>query len=110
MLRLGSSEWQATQARYMRSPRVASPGSAVARHAVSKSSAIARGWIRFIVDLHRFLGYHPLPQKTTCVPAAAERISHELCVHARRRIFREMSGPRRSEGRTARLRREWIEI
>jgi hypothetical protein len=75
MLRLGSSEWQATQARYMRSPRVASPGSAVARHAVSKSSAIARGWIRFIVDLHRFLGCHQLPQKTTCVPAAAERMS-----------------------------------
>src|SRR5215813_12252580 len=36
MLRLGSSEWQATQARYMRSPRVAAPGSAVARHAVAR--------------------------------------------------------------------------
>src|SRR5262249_9922826 len=63
MLRLGSSEWHARQARYMRSPRVASPGSAIARPAVSISIAIARGWIRFIVDLHRFLGCRPLPQE-----------------------------------------------
>ena len=63
MLRLGSSEWQATQARYMRSTRAALPGSAIARPAVSKSSAIARGWTRFIVDLHRFLGCHSLLQK-----------------------------------------------
>jgi len=47
----------------MRSPGVALPGSAIARPAVSKSSAIARGWIRFIVDLHRFLGCHSLAQK-----------------------------------------------
>src|SRR5262245_56629300 len=109
MLRLGSREWQATQARYMRSPRVASPGSAIARPGVSKSSAIAKGWVTFIVDLHRFLGCHSLPQDDrTRVPAAAERISSEHCVHARSHIFREMSDPRRSEGRTARLRSEWI--
>jgi hypothetical protein len=35
----------------------------MARPAVSKSSAIARGWTRFIVDLHRFLGCHSLLQK-----------------------------------------------
>src|SRR5262245_46522527 len=40
----------------MRSPRVASPGSAIARMPVSKSIAIARGRMRFIVGLHRFLG------------------------------------------------------
>jgi len=32
MLRLGSSEWQATQARYIGAPRAASPGSAMARY------------------------------------------------------------------------------
>jgi hypothetical protein len=47
----------------MRSPRAALPGSAIARPAVSRSSAIARGWTRFIVDLHRFLGCHSLAQK-----------------------------------------------
>src|SRR4051794_9887157 len=54
MLRLGSSEWQATQARYRRSPFDVLPTSAVARYesAGSKSTAVATDWMRFIVDLH----------------------------------------------------------
>jgi hypothetical protein len=55
MFRLGSSEWQATQARNMRSPRAVFPGSAVAWYgkAVSMSVVIARVWMRFIIGLHR---------------------------------------------------------
>src|SRR6516164_5143500 len=53
MLRLGSSEWQATQARYMRSPLAAFPGSATARKgdAASKNITIATGRMWFIIDL-----------------------------------------------------------
>src|SRR5215475_7818220 len=88
----------------MRSPRVASPGSAIAREPGSKSIAIARGRMRFIVSLHRFLGCSFKNGRVL----TAERRARELWAHARRHIFRETSGPRRSEGRTARLRREWI--
>src|SRR5262249_37853020 len=50
----GSSEWQAAQARYMRSPLAALPGSAVAEwiNPVSESAMIAMGAMWFIIDLH----------------------------------------------------------
>src|SRR5262249_33802056 len=49
----------------------------------SKSSAIARGWIRFIVDLHRFLGCHPLPQEMMNVRAGRGRTHVALALCAR---------------------------
>src|SRR5262249_37198589 len=85
-------------------PRGASPGSAIAREPGSKSIAIARGRMRFIVGLHRFLGCSFKNGRAL----KAERRARELWAHAPRHIFRETSGPGRSEGRTARLRREWI--
>src|SRR6516225_8139338 len=88
----------------MRSPRAASPGSAIARTPVSKSIAIARDGMRFIVGLHRFLGCSSKNGRAL----TAERRARELWAHAPHHILRETSGPRRSEGRAARLRREWI--
>src|SRR5262249_11395631 len=70
----------------------------------SKSIALARGRMRFVVDLHRFLG---CSFKDGRAPTAEHR-ARELWAHAQRHIFTETSGPRRSEGWTARLRREWI--